>query len=95
MGRLREARNRLGSNLPPRALPGIRQGAGGSMKEERKGRRGVLSLVGLAAATPAAAFKPDGSRGDIPSKPETEEEKRKPRYRETDHVRDFYRTNRS
>jgi hypothetical protein len=66
------------------------------MTEERKGRRGVLGLVGFAAAaTPAAAFNPDGNRGDIPSKPETEEEKRRPRYRETDHVRDFYRTNRS
>jgi hypothetical protein len=65
------------------------------MTDERKGRRGLLTLAGLAAATPAAAITADGSRGGIPAQPETEEEKRKPRYRETEHVRDFYRTNRS
>ncbi|WP_270938423.1 hypothetical protein [Falsiroseomonas oryzae] len=64
---------------------------------DTKGRRRILGLVGLAAgsaATPAAAFNADGSRGRIPAEPESEAEKRKPRYRETDHVRAFYRTNR-
>jgi hypothetical protein len=68
------------------------------MTDERKDRRGLLGMVGLAAGTAAgtaAAFNPNGSRGNIPAQPESEEEKRKPRYRETEHVRDFYRTNRS
>jgi hypothetical protein len=81
-----------------RALPAIRPSRGDGMTDERKGRRGLLGMVGLAAGTAAgsaAAFAPDGGRGNIPAQPETEEEKRKPRYRETDHVRDFYRTNRS
>lgn len=61
-------------------------------------RRRMLGLLGLAAgtaATPAAAFNADGSRGTIPSQPEGEAERRKARYRETDHVRAFYQTNRS
>ncbi len=58
-------------------------------------RRRLLGLIGAAAATPAAAFNADGSRGAIPARPESEAEKRAPRYRETEHVRDFYRTNRS
>ena len=58
---------------------------------------GGLGLGGLglaAAAAPAAAFEADGSTGGLPPKKETEAEKRAPRYRETDHVRAFYRTNR-
>jgi hypothetical protein len=61
-------------------------------------RRRFLGLLGAAAgtaATPAAAINADGSRGDIPAKPEADAEKRKARYRETDHVQAFYRTNRS
>jgi hypothetical protein len=58
-------------------------------------RRSLLGLLGLAAATPALAVDANGNRGDLPNRPETEAEKRKPRYRETDHVRAFYRTNRS
>jgi len=58
-------------------------------------RRGLLGLLGAAAAAPAAALNPNGDRGQLPNRPETEAEKRKARYRETDHVRAFYRTNRS
>lgn len=58
-------------------------------------RRRVLGLMGLAVATPAAAITADGSRAGLPARPETEQQKRAPRYRETDHVRAFYRTNRS
>ncbi len=59
-------------------------------------RRGMLGLLGAAAAAaPAAAIDPNGNRGDLPNRPESEAEKRRPRYRETDHVRAFYRTNRS
>ncbi|WP_237216894.1 hypothetical protein [Falsiroseomonas oryziterrae] len=56
----------------------------------------MLGLLGAAAAAaPAAAIDPNGNRGDLPNRPESEAEKRRPRYRETDHVRAFYRTNRS
>jgi hypothetical protein len=67
-------------------------------KDAKEGRRRLLALMGVTAAAgsaPASAFNADGSRGGIPAKPETEAEKRAPRYRETDHVRAFYRTNRS
>ena len=66
-------------------------------RDGSKARRRFLGLMGLAAgtaATPAAAFNADGSRGGLPARPESEADKRKPRYRETDHVRAFYRTNR-
>ncbi|WP_052389003.1 hypothetical protein [Belnapia moabensis] len=53
---------------------------------------GALGLVAVAA--PAAAFEADGGTGGLPPQKESEAEKRKPRYRETDHVRAFYRTNR-
>ncbi len=69
------------------------------MVELSSARRGLLRLFGVAAGGAAAgsaqAFNADGERRDIRAEPETEAEKRKPRYRETDHVRDFYRTNRS
>lgn len=70
-----------------------------SHERERHGaeRRSVLGLLGLAAgsaATTAAAFNADGSRSGHAPQPESEAEKRKPRYRETDHIRAFYRTNR-
>jgi hypothetical protein len=61
-------------------------------------RRRFLGLLGAAAGTaaaPAAAFNAGGSRGAIPSQPEGEAERRKARYRETDHVRAFYQTNRT
>ena len=68
-------------------------------QDDRTARRSILGVLGLAvgtaAATPAAAIIADGSRGGLPSAPETEAEKRKPRYRETDHVRAFYQTNRT
>jgi hypothetical protein len=72
--------------------------AGTAMTEDTKARRRFLGLMGLAAGAaataPAEAFNADGSRGRLPAQPESEAEKRKPRYRETDHVRAFYRTNR-
>ncbi len=58
-------------------------------------RRGFLGTLGFAAvAAPAAAFEADGGTGGLPPRKETEAERRAPRYRETDHVRAFYRTNR-
>lgn len=67
-------------------------------KDETTARRRFLSLVGVTAGTaaaPAAAITLDGSRGGLPAQPENEAERRKPRYRETEHVLAFYRTNRS
>lgn len=58
-------------------------------------RRRFFGALGLAAvAAPAAAIEADGSTGGLPPQKESEAEKRKARYRETDHVRAFYRTNR-
>ncbi|HYF08351.1 MAG TPA: hypothetical protein VD970_12075 [Acetobacteraceae bacterium] len=70
------------------------------MADETKARRRVLGLIGLVTgatvgSTPTAAFHADGRRGDLPNRAESETEKRQPRYRETEHVRAFYRTNRS
>jgi hypothetical protein len=65
--------------------------------EDRTARRRFLGVAGAAAGlatTPAAAFRADGSTGGLPPAKESEAEKRAPRYRETDHVRAFYRTNR-
>jgi hypothetical protein len=50
--------------------------------------------AGVAVAAPSAAFNVDGGTGGLAPAKESEAEKRKPRYRETDHVRAFYRTNR-
>ncbi len=67
-------------------------------KHDTAPRRRFLGLAGAAAAasaaTAASAVTLDGSRAGLPAQAETEAEKRKPRYRETDHVRAFYRTNR-
>ncbi len=61
-------------------------------------RRGFLRALGLAtgaaAVAPAAAIQRDGGTGGLPPQKEGEAEKRKARYRETDHVRAFYLTNR-
>jgi len=62
------------------------------MTKERKtamGRREFLRALG-AGATVAAAPLASGARADT----ETSDEKRKARYRETDHVKTFYRVNR-
>jgi hypothetical protein len=62
-------------------------------------RRSILGALGLAAggaiaAPAAAAFEASGSTGGLTAAKESEAEKRKTRYRETDHVKAFYRTNR-
>jgi hypothetical protein len=69
------------------------------MKDERKatekhalGRREFLRKVGGSAgvAITAGGTLADGARADT----ETNDEKRKSRYRETEHVKTFYRVNR-
>lgn len=64
------------------------------MTKERKsmlGRREFLRALGAGATVAAASGQlADEARADT----ETNDEKRKARYRETDHVKTFYRVNR-
>jgi len=55
------------------------------------GRRGFLRTFGV-AATAVVATSPLGNQTRADT--ETPDERRKPRYRETDHVKTFYRVNR-
>jgi len=60
-------------------------------RERKLGRRDFLRTLG-AGATAVAATAPlaGGARADT----ETNDEKRKARYRETEHVKTYYRVNR-
>jgi hypothetical protein len=65
------------------------------MKTERKatvGRREFLRAIGVGAGVAATTAAPlaTGAKADT----ETNDEKRKARYKETDHVKMFYRVNR-
>ena len=65
------------------------------MNKKRKttlGRREFLRTLGAGATVAAAAAGslPDEARADT----ETNDEKRKARYRETEHVKTYYRVNR-
>ena len=63
------------------------------MKEETKittGRRDFLRAIGAGASVAAIAPLASPAKADS----ESNEEKRKTRYRETDHVKEFYRVNR-
>ncbi|EHM02468.1 formate dehydrogenase region TAT target [Acetobacteraceae bacterium AT-5844] len=63
-------------------------------------RRGFLKTLGLAggaavaASAPAAAFNADGSLGDAKPEKESADQRLAARYRETEDVKAFYRTNR-
>jgi len=62
------------------------------MKQERKavGRREFLRTLGAGATVAAAAPLAGEARADT----ESNDEKRKSRYKETEHVKTFYRVNR-
>jgi hypothetical protein len=68
--------------------------------ESTNRRRGFLKALGLAggaavaATVPAAAFNENGELGTVKPVSETAEQRVAARYRETDHVKAFYRTNR-
>jgi hypothetical protein len=65
------------------------------MKRERRsavGRRDFLRTLGTGATLAAAAAGPLSERARADS--ETNDEKRKSRYRETEHVKAYYRVNR-
>lgn len=77
------------------------KGKTGMSEQDKTGqRRGFLKALGLAggaavaASTPAAAFNADGSVGDAKPAKENKTEREAARYRETEHVKAFYRTNR-
>jgi hypothetical protein len=55
------------------------------------GRREFLRTLGAGATVAAAAAAP--LAGEARADTETNDEKRKARYRETDHVKTFYRVN--
>jgi hypothetical protein len=54
------------------------------------GRRQFLRVLGIGAAATAAQPLVTGAKADS----ETNDEKRKSRYRESDHIKQFYRVNR-
>jgi nitrous oxide reductase len=60
-------------------------------RESRLGRRDFLRTLG-AGATAVAAGAP--LAGEVRADTETNDEKRKARYRETEHVKTYYRVNR-
>jgi hypothetical protein len=61
------------------------------MTSDRKiGRREVLRALGAGAGVAAAAPLATGAKADT----ENNDEKRKARYKETDHVKTYYRVNR-
>jgi hypothetical protein len=65
------------------------------MKKERKstiGRRDFLRTLGTGATFAAAAAVPLAERAHADT--ESNDEKRKSRYRESEHVKTFYRVNR-
>jgi hypothetical protein len=65
------------------------------MKQQDKtkvGRRDFLRALGAGAGVAAAAAAPLAT--DAKADNETNDEKRKARYKETDHVKAFYRVNR-
>ncbi len=63
------------------------------MQSKRKttvGRREFLRVLGVGATAAAAAPLATAAKADT----ETNDEKRKARYKETDHVKTYYRVNR-
>jgi hypothetical protein len=58
----------------------------------RLGRREFLRALGVGATVAAASAGP--LAGEAVADTETNQEKRKPRYRETEHVKTYYRVNR-
>jgi hypothetical protein len=65
------------------------------MRKERQaklGRRDFLRALGAGASAAAASAGP--LAGEALADTETDDEKRKPRYRETEHVKTYYRVNR-
>jgi hypothetical protein len=59
-------------------------------KKTKVGRRDFLRAMGVGAGLAAAAPLAAGAKADT----ENNDEKRKARYKETDHVKTFYRVNR-
>ena len=62
----------------------------GKEKKTKVGRREFLRAMGAGAGLAVAAPLATGAKADT----ENNDEKRKARYQETDHVKTFYRVNR-
>jgi hypothetical protein len=63
------------------------------MPQENVARRGFLKAFGLGAGAAAVGVVGDAALTGA-SAAESQDERKKSRYRETDHVKTFYRTNR-
>jgi hypothetical protein len=61
-------------------------------RQARLGRRDFLRALGAGASAAVATAGP--LAGEALADTETNDEKRKPRYRETEHVKTYYRVNR-
>jgi hypothetical protein len=61
--------------------------------ESMVGRRGFLRVLGTGSALVVAAGASRGAATAVDTKPDADE-KRKARYRESEHVKTFYRVNR-
>jgi hypothetical protein len=61
-------------------------------RQTEVGRREFLRALGAGASAAVASTGPLASEARADT--ETNDEKRKPRYRETEHVKDYYRVNR-
>ncbi len=60
--------------------------------QAKLGRRDFLRALGAGASTAVASAGP--LAGEALADTETDDEKRKPRFRETEHVKTYYRVNR-
>jgi hypothetical protein len=61
-------------------------------RQARLGRRDFLRALGAGASAAVASGEPLATEAFADT--ETEDEKRKPRYRESEHVKTYYRVNR-
>jgi hypothetical protein len=70
----------------------MKQEGKASKREPKLGRRDFLRTLGAGATVAAAAGAP--LAGDAHADTENNDDKRKSRYRESEHVKTFYRVNR-
>jgi hypothetical protein len=70
----------------------MKQGSQAQERRTKVGRREFLRALGAGASAAVASTGP--LAGEARADTETNDEKRKPRYRETEHVKDYYRVNR-
>ena len=69
-------------------------GPGASLPKAGLGRRDMLKVLGLSAGAAAATVVPVAVEPAAAQGADKEADRKKVRYRETEHVKTFYRTNR-